>query len=179
MFKTKNVAITLSALLLISLVLPLVLAADGEPHRDRPRMREGGMPGGPEGMRNPEEMQKMMLERMKTQLAATDEEWAKIESPLKKVMKLSNEVNVRGGMMGPRPGQPDGSEQSELQKATIALREVVQKADATPEDISAKLAAYRAANEAAKKELAAAQDELKKTVNPRQEAKLVLAGMLN
>jgi hypothetical protein len=182
MFKTRNIVIALSSLLLICLVLPLVMATEG----DKPR-HEGGMrqQGGPDGMRqgpmDPQEMQKMILERMKTQLVAIDAEWTKIESPLKKVMTLTNETNPRGaGMRGPRPEQPaEAGEQSAVQKASIAMREVVQKADLTAEEVSARLAAFRAAKEAAKKELAAAQDELKKVVNARQEAKLVLVGMLN
>ena len=123
---------------------------------------------------------------------STDQEWVAIEPLLKKVMALSNDITPRGmgmgmGMMGERPerraDQPerpaDQVSQSELQKASVALREVTQKADAAPKEISDKLAAFRAAKAAAQKELAAEQDKLKKVLTPRQEAKLVLMGTLN
>jgi hypothetical protein len=180
MLSTRNVIIALSSLLLIScLVLPLVAAAENEPQRDKPRMGpEGGMQP---GHMPPQEMQKIMLERIKKELAPTDPEWTLIEPPLKKVIMLSNEINPRGmGMMDGRSGRiADQAEQSEFQKASIALREVTQKADSTPEEINAKLTVFRAAKEAAQKELTAAQDELRKVVHVRQEAKLVLMGMLN
>jgi hypothetical protein len=141
------------------------------------------------------DFQARMLEMAKTQLNATDAEWAKIEPPLKKVMTLSNQVNARGmgmgmGMAGRgnRPGgqgqgqapdQQPAREQSEVQKASAALSEALQNESSTAEDITAKLTALRAAKDAAQKELAAAQAELKKVVNVRQEARLVLMGMLN
>lgn len=149
------------------------------------------------GQMDAQVMQKAMLDRMKNDLAATDQEWTTIEPLLKKVMTLSNEINPRGmgmRMMGGRtgrlvdqteqvagqPGQPaNQADQSEFQKASIALREVIEKAESTPEEISDKLAAFRTAKAAAQKELAAEQNKLKKALNPRQEARLVLMEMLN
>lgn len=164
----------------------------------RQQARQDGMQP---GQMEPEGMQTMMLGRMKIELAATDQEWTAIEPQLKKVMALSNEINPRGmgmtmgtGMMGGRSGraadqteraagQPtrpaDQVPQSEFQKASAALSEVTLKTNATPKEISDKLAAFRTAKTAAQKELAAEQDKLKKVLTPRQEAKLVLMGTLN
>lgn len=212
MFKTRNIVMALVSLLLVSswVVLPLVMAAENETQRDRPQTRpEGGMrqqarqEGMQPGQMDPEGMQTMMLGRMKTELAATDQEWTAIEPQLKKVMTLSNDINPRGmgmgmgmgtGMMGGRSRRDaDQTEraadqptrpavqvpQSEFQKASAALREVTQKTDSTPKEISDKLAAYRAAKAAVQKELAVEQDKLKKVLTPLQEAKLVLMGTLN
>ena len=209
MLKTKNIVIAAASLLVLSswVVRPLIMAAEGEPQREKTKIspeevRQAGMDRMQPGRMDPEAMHKMMLGRMKTELAATDQEWVAIEPLLEKVMTLSNEVNPRGmGMMAGRHerfaeqyGQCDDqtksredrygrrigqAEPSELQKAAAALREVLQKADPAPEEISASLAAFRTAKEAAQKELAAEQDKLREVVNARQEAKLVLMGMLN
>jgi hypothetical protein len=154
--------------------------------------------------RDPEQMQRMMTERMKEPLGASDEEWKVIQTRLLKVMTLSRQVNARGrGMMmyggpggfsgrgqtmGPggrgqaggqrtRPGT--GSEPSAIEKATQELQEVLRGNTAKPEQIKAKLAALRTAKEKATKDLAAAQNELKKDLTVKQEAVLVLSGYLN
>lgn len=191
MLKTRNIVIASASLLLLTswVVRPLSMAAD-EPLGDRPGDRP--LLAEPNDIRpgrmDPQAMHKMMLGRMKNELAATDQEWVAIEPLLEKVMRLSNEINPRGmAMMGGRSerfaGQPgrrvDQAEQSELQKASVALREVIQKADSTPDEVNGSLAAFRTAKEIAQKELAAEQDKLKEVVNARQEAKLVLMGMLN
>jgi hypothetical protein len=147
--------------------------------------------------RDPEQMQRMMTERMKEPLGASDEEWKVIQPRLLKVMNLSRQVNApgrgmmfggRGQTMGPggragqrtRPGT--GQQQREpnaIQKATQELQEVLRDNTAKPEQIKAKLAALRTAKEKAMKDLAAAQNELKKDLTVKQEAILVLSGYLN
>lgn len=150
--------------------------------------------------RDPAQMQRMMNERMKAQLEAGDEEWKVIQPRLQKVMNLRRQVNAagrgmmfggRGQTMGPggrgqaggqrtRPGtgrtQP---EQSAVGKATQELQEVLRNKDAKSEQIKAKLTVLRTAREKAKKDLAAAQKELKKDLTVKQEAILVLSGYLN
>lgn len=202
MLKNRRMMVVVASLLLATVSIPFIWAAgnQGQPPA------QGGFGGGQGGQRGPGgqggfgsqmDFQARMLEMAKTQLNATDAEWAKIEPPLKKVMTLSNQVNARGmgmgmgmGMTGRgnRPGgqgqgqapdQQPAREQSEVQKASAALSEALQNESSTAEDITAKLTALRAAKDAAQKELAAAQAELKKVVNVRQEARLVLMGMLN
>ncbi len=92
-----------------------------------------------------------------------------------------------GGEMGGGPGGPGGpdsegtesGEQSDLQKASAALTQVTQKEDATAEEIKAALDAYRQAREKLRRELAATQESLRELLTPRQEALLVLMGLLN
>jgi hypothetical protein len=57
------------------------------------------------------QMQRMMTERMKVQLGASDKEWKVIQPRLQKVMNLSRQVTGRGMMMG-RPGGYAGRRQA-------------------------------------------------------------------
>lgn len=164
----------------------------------------GQGPGG-DRMRNfdPERMQQMMEQRMQEQLGATAEEWKVLGPRVMKVMTLSRQANagMGGGMfrMGGRRGGPQGDqagpggpggpggrrgpfaqgEPTAVDKASEALQTTLENTAATPDDIKAKLTALRAAKEKAKAELAAAQQDLKQVLSMRQEAQLVLMGMLN
>lgn len=59
------------------------------------------------------------------------------------------------------------------------LRMLLQNKEAQPEEIKAKLTSLRAAKEQARRELAKAQQDLRKLMNLRQEAVLVLNGLLD
>lgn len=150
--------------------------------------------------RDPAEMQRMMTERMKAQIGATDEQWKDIQPRLQKVMNLSRQLNAPGrGMMFAGRRQPGGpgtadqgagqrtrpgtgraqTEQSAVGKATEELREVLRNEEATSEQIKTKLTALRTAKEKAQKELETAQKDLKQKLTVKQEAFLVLSGYLN
>ena len=183
----KRCLIAASLALIIVSTLSVVLAAEEEPRprpgrgaaaveRRRPRRGGGGQAA---------EFRQRMFERLKNELDVTEEEWTVIEPKLTKVMKLARETNLRGmrGRGGRRGRQGRGpeeseSEQSEIQKAAIALQEAVIKSDTSSDDIKVKLEAFRKAKKQAKQELAKAQDELKESLSVRQEAKLVLRGLL-
>jgi hypothetical protein len=70
-------------------------------------------------------------------------------------------------------------QQSAVGKATQELQEVLRSETAKPEQIKAKLTALRTAKAKAKKDLAIAQNELKKDLTVKQVAILVLSGYLN
>jgi hypothetical protein len=164
---------------------------------------QGQGPGGPRGMRNfdPAQMQQMMEQRMQEQLGATAEEWKVLGPRVMKVMNLNRQVNGgMGGMfrmgMGGRRGGPQGDqagpggpsgrrgpfaqgEPTEIDKASEALQTTLESTAATPDEIKAKLTALRATKEKAKAELATAQQDLRQVLTLRQEAQLVLMGMLN
>ncbi len=158
----------------------------------------GQGPGG-DRMRNfdPARMQQMMEQRMQEQLGATAEEWKVLGPRVMKVMTLNRQVNTPGGGMfrmgmGRRggqqggPGAPGGrrgpfaqGEPTAVDTASQALQTTLENTAATPDEIKAKLTALRAAKEKAKAELATAQQNLKQVLTLRQEAQLVLMGMLN
>jgi len=154
----------------------------------------GGFGGGMRGRMDPAQMQQMMMERMKEYVGSTDEEWQAIRPRLEKVYTLSRQtgggLNMRvifmgGAQRGGRQGGPQAGagrparEQSAVEKAADALREAVDDEAATPEQIKAKLTALRGAREKAKQELAKAQAALREVLTVRQEAKLVVAGLLD
>lgn len=84
------------------------------------------------------------------------------------------------GARGNRAGRQGGTgEQTALAKASEQLNTLLDDNSATPEKIKEQLTALRTVKENAKKELTAAQKELQKKVTMRQEAQLVLMGMLD
>jgi len=153
----------------------------------------GGQPGGPGGQRfDRAQMRQMMEQRMQEQLASSPEEWKTLGPLVMKVYDLNQLLSGsgRGGMFGSgrrgpqtdQPGAGQGTparELSAVEKASDQLRTTLEDTAAKPEDITKQLAALRTAKQATKKELATAQQELRKAVKVRQEAQLVLMGLLD
>lgn len=152
----------------------------------------GGQTGGPGGQRfDRAQMRQMMEQRMQEQLASSAEEWKTLGPRVMKVYDLNQQLSGfgRGGMFGsgrrgPQADQPSppgtpARELSAVEKASDQLRTTLDNTAAKPEDITKQLAALRTAKQAAKKELATAQQELRKAVTVRQEAQLVLMGQLD
>jgi len=128
-------------------------------------------------------------DRMKESLGVTDEEWKVLQPRIEKVQQLQRQSRGGRGMVGARAGrrgrpgadapQPAETEKSEVQKKTEALTSLLDdKASGAPA-IKAALEALRKAKEQAQQELVAAQKELRGVVTVRQEARLVLTGILN
>jgi len=80
----------------------------------------------------------------------------------------------------PTPMNPDGTprELSKIEKTTMALRDVLGNKDASGAQITEALANLRAARSAKQQELAQARKELQEIVIPKQEAQLVMMGIL-
>ena len=141
--------------------------------------------GGGRGGWDPEQMRQRMAERMREALGATEEEWALLGPRVQKVQDLSGQLNMGGMRMGTRGG-PGGrpvrrgaEPQSELQKAVDALRETLADANSTADQIRTGLTAMREAREKVKEQLDVAQKELREVITMRQEAQLVLMGLLD
>jgi len=148
-----------------------------------------------QGRMNREEMQKRMLERMKEDLQVTDKEWTVIEPRLTKVWTLSRQTRMgdmrfsgrgaRGqdGNRGQRSGEGQTAqtarEQTPMEKIVESLRTALEDKTTKPDEIKEKLTALREAREKARQELAKAQQQLQEVLTSRQEAQLVLMGMLN
>jgi len=152
-----------------------------------------------QGRMNREEMQKRMLERMKEDLQVTDKEWTVIEPRLTKVWTLSRQTRMgdmrfsgrgargqdgnRDGNRGQRSGEGQtdqtAREQTPMEKIAEALRTALEDKTTKPDEIKEKLTALREAREKARQELAKAQQQLQEVLTSRQEAQLVLMGMLN
>ena len=127
-----------------------------------------------------------MAERLKEQLGATEEEWKALSPLIEKVTTLSFQARMGGRSFGRgrRDGQRSGAEgtgdqpETEIAKATQALRELTEKEGATAEEFKAALKALRQARAKIQKELAEARDALREVVTVKQEAQLVLMGTL-
>jgi len=133
------VAVAVVGLLLVSQSLSQAQRGEG------PRGPQGQPP---EGRRfDPERMRRMMTERMKEMLEVTDEEWKVMEPKFTEVLNLSRQTRGgpgmgmmfggRRGMMqspggrrqGPGGQMPD-REQTEVDKRTEELRQVLENRDA-------------------------------------------------
>jgi len=181
-------------------VLALVIAGMcvAQPPANNNRGNRGDR--GPGGNFDPAEMRQRMMERWKEQLGADDEAWKVIEPRLTKVMELSRDAmpggrgmfgfGMRGGPGGPGgrggdnanrprfPGQ-ENREPTAGEKAAEALNTTLENQSASAETIKQQLTALRAARVKAQQDLAAAQQDLKQILSVRQEAILVVNGMLN
>lgn len=134
---------------------------------------------------DPAQFRQQMSERMKEMLGSSDDEWKVIEPRLDKVMQLQRET--RGGGMSfmfgrsRDRGSSSSSSRSEsaVAKAQADLRSALEDKSISADEIAKRLANYRQAKEQAKQDLAKAQADLKELLSQRQEAQLVMMGMLD
>ena len=166
----------------------------------------GGGGGRQRGGWDPAQMKQRMMDGIKEQLGTSDDEFAALQPKIEKVVdaqrSYSSGGSIRnafgggnrggggggggagggGGQGRQRGGGPGGGmtdTNSPVYKATQELQTVVEDKDAKPEDVKAKLEAYRAARTAAKAELTKAQDDLKGVLTAKQEAAMVEDGLLD
>jgi hypothetical protein len=139
--------------------------------------------GGGQGRRwDPAEMQNQILKGIKDQLKAPDDEWNVIEPKLKKVFEA--QMNARTGMFGGGRGGRggggggDNAPTTEIGKAAQDLRTLLQSDNPPADQVTAKLAAYRAARDKANAELKTAREALKEVLTEKQEALLVVNSIL-
>lgn len=162
----------------------------GERQRDGERRPGGERPDRQRGNMDPGQWQQRMMERLKDELNAPDDEWGVIQPKLEKVMAAQREARAGGmfggGRRGPGgPGGPGGGpgrdrpqDESPVAVAARELRTVLENPNASGEEIDRKLNAYRDARTKANEKLEAARQELKEVLTARQEAALVMAGIL-
>ena len=139
---------------------------------------------------DPDRMRQMYLDRIKETLGATDEEWAVLAPRVEKVQNLSLQLRGGGGMgmfFGRRGGrtaegaatEAPARELTEVEKALRDMRASLENENSTAEEMQGRLKALREAREKIKQEQAKAQDELRQILTVRQEAQLVLMGLLD
>jgi hypothetical protein len=128
--------------------------------------------------------------RLKKQLEVSDEEWKALEPCIDKVI-LAQELArppAGGGMRGGfgfgggarlAPAVPAGGLPSEVQEAAAELRAALEDPDAQQIEVRRHVTAYQKARDKARQKLEAAQQELRDLLTLRQEAILVVAGLLN
>lgn len=150
---------------------------------DAPPARPGGGGGG----RNfdPAKMRENMQNRIKEEMGATDEEWKALQPKIEDLQKAQelNRGNMRalfrrpGGNGGNTPPADEGTK-TEIQKKTEALKALVDAKDSDPKAIQEALKGLREEREKNKAALKKSQDALKELLTAKQEATLVMYGML-
>ena len=151
-----------------------------------------------------EQFRQRMNERLKTALAANDEEWAVIQPLLNKVQDGMRETMLGrfgGGPRPPRPNaggggndnaprperadrqnRPDRPENRPEQAGSTeaqALRTALENPATSNTEIKAKLDALRESRKKAVADLEKARADLKSVLSLHQEATLVMMGMLD
>jgi len=126
-----------------------------------------------------QQMQQRMLDSIRDQLGVTnDVEWSKIEPLLAKVQQGQME-SMMGGvrvMIGNRGGGFPGF--GEPDPEADALQSLID-ANPSPKQVHDKLTSYRESHKRKADEMARDQAKLRQALNVRQEAILVLAGLLD
>jgi len=104
-------------------------------------------------------------------VGVSDREWEVVKPRVERVYNLVH----------PLPPMGAGSEQpkTEVDKASSELRELLRNDSAAADQIKVKLAALRAAKQKAAQELVTARQSLRQLMTLRQEALLVLNGLLD
>ncbi len=154
--------------------------------------------------RDPQEMRKMLEDRAKEMLGASDEEWSALQPRIEAVMKIQAQLRGNGmAMLFRRNAQPAaaagapadgnnnagggrrtggggffGEQAGPVADAVKQLQTSLDNEKATPDEIKAKMAAVRDSRGKLKTDLTKAQDELKALVTSRQEAILLELGVL-
>ncbi|MEN6578600.1 MAG: hypothetical protein ABFD90_19800 [Phycisphaerales bacterium] len=111
------------------------------------------------------------IEEFKGQLGASDEEWTVIKPRIETVYGMVHSVPQFG------PGSTQSTTPVDQKKRE--LRALLDNKDTTRDQIKAALTALRAANEKVRQDLAKARENLRQIVTLRQEATLVLNGLLD
>ena len=128
--------------------------------------------------------QKTML-HIRGLLAAGDEEWAVLEPRIGRVMRLQREVSAGREPKGPRqprtdrpPPDPNDASTPPVVVRARALNAALFDPSLPAAEIKARVAAVRDARLRVRQDLARAQDELRELLTYRQEATLIIMGML-
>jgi septation ring formation regulator EzrA len=127
---------------------------------------------------NQQQFREHFEKRLKENLKVTDDEWKVIQPKLQKVFEARRDT--MGGMFGPRRNHDDNNQpKSAVQKAAHDLQKTLDNTNASADDIAKQLQDLRDAREKAKANLASAQKDLKDVLTQRQEAVLVMMGILD
>jgi hypothetical protein len=127
------------------------------------------------------------MERIREQLGASEEEWRVLQPKVEKVMTAQRESAAGRGFGGGRGGRGGGGggggggaavAETPVARAMSELRTTLDNTGATAEQINQRLTALRDARKTAQANLDTARKELKEVLTQRQEAVLVVNGML-
>jgi hypothetical protein len=131
---------------------------------------------------DPDQIRAFILERFKGELKISDDEWVVIRPLVENVM--AKQMDVMGGNLAGLAGRFGGGDMARRfglaggQSAeAAALEKAVQSG--TGSEMRAKLREFREARQKKESELQEARERLRKVLTIEQEARLVLAGILD
>jgi hypothetical protein len=164
----------------------------GEGRRQRGEGGGGGFGGGGGGNFDPAQFQQRMMERMREELSITnDTEWTAIQPLVQAVNDARREVGfggggfrVGGGRQGGGGGEGGGRRGGggfgggQPNPEAEALQKAIED-NAPSAQIKDLLTRYQASQKAKQDKLANAQNNLRKVLTVKQEAKATLMGLLN
>lgn len=125
-----------------------------------------------------EAFRKTQSQALQKSLGATDDEWKLLEPKIEKINRLVRLSAVTGAMQYPEDYPEEFKVPAELNKPALELAKLLTNKDVKSEDIKAALESYRKAKAKFKDDLAKARAELKELLTAKQEAQLVLGGVL-
>lgn len=112
-------------------------------------------------------------------LGATNDEWKVLGPKFDKVVELQQQIRYAGSVQYKVDGTVDeNAAKTDVQKAAAGLLKIAKNKDAKPEDLKDALQAFRRAKTKAAEDLEKARKDLKELLTVRQEATLLLKGIL-
>jgi hypothetical protein len=189
---SKRLGFLMATLLVGVLTLPVLGQVNGQNQGGGGQNNNDGGNNGGRGGRfgrgnfDPAQFRQRMMDNYKQQLGASDDEFAAIQPKIEAVMQVQRDIDSgrgRGmfgrGRRGGFGGGPPSTQPSPVRDALEDLQHTLDDQSATPDDIKAKLDVLRQARTKARQDLAVAQQDLKSILTQRQEAVMVLDGILD
>lgn len=139
----------------------------------------GGGPGGPGGGRggfDPAQFRQRMMQGIKERLGAKDDEWQLIEPRVTAVFEKQQALRELQGGRGMFRG-PQGGQQREQPAPVAAVEKAIEGTDAAA--VKTALEGLRKARTDAEAEVAKARQALREVLSVKQEAQMVLMGVLD
>ena len=180
-------------LVVIALAFVAVLIGQAISQEQGRSGRRGASQRSPEEMRERmEQRNRQAAERLRTSLNASEEQWAVIQPRVEKVQTLMRQMQIRqrrnrfrtrGQRRTPSSRRDDDAAvarpQSDIEKSRQTLRDLLEDEKSSNEKIESALKDLRVATTKLEKKLDKARGSLRKEVNLRQQARLVLIGLLD
>lgn len=171
----------------IATVSALLYAQDAGNQNNQDQQRNAQQQGDNQGNRRDRQgggdWQARMAERMKSELGVSDEEWTVLQPKFEKVMTAQRQARMggfgRGGFGGGPGGGQNNNDDTPVAKASQDLRTALENQSTSADDIKSKVTALREARKAAEADLKTAREDLRALLTQRQEASLVVMGILD
>jgi hypothetical protein len=129
--------------------------------------------------------QKMQVEVLKLMLDAGDDEWKNLAPKIERVLAAKQNTNTGAGMnwttsnkAGPQFKPSTSKPDTGPGKALQAVRDAVADETTSKEELAKRMSAVRDARKKARADYEAAQHELIDTATPRQQAILMMLGVI-